>query len=803
MEISIEAIEDHVAKGHRINVHETLFRAAQVGNLEVCQYMIQIGASTNKAIRSGVSPLAAAITSRHYSVARFLLQHGADTNLEQSDLGTALHAAVAMGDLEACRLLLKFDADMNHVATDGISPLLLAVHMGRFDLCRLMVAADDHCGAVALEAAIARNRPDIVSFLLQAFAVPTRNTLSLAAEQWPNDAELMLRLQARFDEAQELPPPPPLSPAMSYTVSPPRSPVSSYHSAPLSVEHSSGLETSADAISTISPIAAFPAAATAAPQADSAERSPTKPLFRTPQLDRSLFTQFWSSPIQQVTDPLSPVSLFVPRKVSLSPQPTVTYPQQPVQVVPQSPTYLTERWQLQTQTFSDVIVVDVDGVQHSPASMLHPSPATALQRRTYDTAYPSAATDASPLVEAERAAAVRCLTEDDSSVTDTWTSMTSEMSTTAANLSFVSTATITGAAPAVGGTGSAVLPTSPMTPTRVRRPLSGHFPSPSPQPDSAHALTAAGDLDKLSQYLTSGGAIDVRNEEGDTLLLHAALFGHVAVCEFLLSHGADVNAVDNAGLSALFCAAQHGFVEICQTLLRHGCDVNLRAYDGTTALFMSCQTGNLDLCRLLLDRQGDCNVIAVDGVTPLFLTAQCGHYNICALLLERGANVYQRDITGASPLYAAAQYGHTAVCELLLRHHASADECTHAGSTPLHAAASFGHVDTVNKLLLFGANPTLADHQGRTASDYAALAQRADIANEIELYQQLQHTRLRPLSKEHPQTFTYEALENATEQFKEGNLRGRSDDGVVYEGRLEGVAVAVKSYNLEQQVCAL
>ena len=64
-------------------------------------------------------------------------------------------------------------------------------------------------------------------------------------------------------------------------------------------------------------------------------------------------------------------------------------------------------------------------------------------------------------------------------------------------------------------------------------------------------------------------------EMGRTALFAAAEEGNVEVVQAFLSHGVDVNAIDQDGWNALFAAAEEGNVEVVQALVNCGVDVNV------------------------------------------------------------------------------------------------------------------------------------------------------------------------------------------------------------------------------------
>jgi ankyrin repeat protein len=89
----------------------------------------------------------------------------------------------------------------------------------------------------------------------------------------------------------------------------------------------------------------------------------------------------------------------------------------------------------------------------------------------------------------------------------------------------------------------------------------------------------------------------------------ASEIGSLEIVQYLLGHGADVNAppAQYAGATALQAAARGGYVSIANTLLNHGTDVNAAAakFNGRTALEGAAEHGRIDMLQLLVDAGAD------------------------------------------------------------------------------------------------------------------------------------------------------------------------------------------------------
>ncbi|GAU98812.1 hypothetical protein RvY_09905 [Ramazzottius varieornatus] len=93
-----------------------------------------------------------------------------------------------------------------------------------------------------------------------------------------------------------------------------------------------------------------------------------------------------------------------------------------------------------------------------------------------------------------------------------------------------------------------------------------------------------GDLDQLKDLIDKK-AIDIRKPvDGRAPIHYAADYGQKEVIEYLISKGADVNAVDKHGISALLAAIWEGHTDCVRLLLQKGASKDGKSPDGTSYL---------------------------------------------------------------------------------------------------------------------------------------------------------------------------------------------------------------------------
>jgi ankyrin repeat protein len=137
--------------------------------------------------------------------------------------------------------------------------------------------------------------------------------------------------------------------------------------------------------------------------------------------------------------------------------------------------------------------------------------------------------------------------------------------------------------------------------------------------DSLFEAVMSGNLAEVKRLVIDCG-IDPNAREDDksaTPLHAAAESGSPEVVEFLLEHGADLNARDKYGDTPLHYAAAFGHPETVRLLLERGTDPNIRNKYGATPLHYAVWFCNVDAARVLLDYGADPTIRDKDGRTPL------------------------------------------------------------------------------------------------------------------------------------------------------------------------------------------
>lgn len=166
---------------------------------------------------------------------------------------------------------------------------------------------------------------------------------------------------------------------------------------------------------------------------------------------------------------------------------------------------------------------------------------------------------------------------------------------------------------------------------------------------------------------------------GATPLSLAAFKRNEDLCQLLIEHGADVNAVDASNRTPIDVARNSGKLELVDMLeirrlqasdpemaaqmRAHNAPptksaIAVRQDDLDEALREAIRARDGDLCKMMLDMGADpmsshpANYI---GNSALHLAAENGSDEVCRLLVERGMDINVRNKNGQTPLYMAVE----------------------------------------------------------------------------------------------------------------------------------------------------
>ena len=218
---------------------------------------------------------------------------------------------------------------------------------------------------------------------------------------------------------------------------------------------------------------------------------------------------------------------------------------------------------------------------------------------------------------------------------------------------------------------------------------------------------------KCAQLLLENHAdTEIQESEIGTPLYHAALNGHLELCQLLLEHGANPNTlfVCHPILSE---SARAGNLEIVKVLIEHGAELNATDSEDQNALQKASMNGDKALVAYLLDRGADVYHQDCNGCTSTIHAAHLGFAGIVQLLIDSGANLEHHASNGWTPLHSC--HSHAETTHVLLKNGAGVNSATKLGATPLFLAASSGVFDVVKTLLSYSPNLELTLADGASA----------------------------------------------------------------------------------------
>ncbi|XP_055377272.1 transient receptor potential cation channel subfamily A member 1 isoform X2 [Condylostylus longicornis] len=212
----------------------------------------------------------------------------------------------------------------------------------------------------------------------------------------------------------------------------------------------------------------------------------------------------------------------------------------------------------------------------------------------------------------------------------------------------------------------------------------------------------------------------------------ASMFDHPEIVEYLISEGADINALDKDHRTPLLLAASRSGWKTVNLLIKMGANISTKDSNNRNALhFVIINGGRLtEFAEQVTTTQSKGQLIQLlnekdnAGCAPLHYASREGHIRSLENLIRLGACINLKNNNNESPLHFAARYGrYNTVRQLLDSEKGSfiINESDGEGLTPLHIASLMGHTRVVQLLLNRGAL-LHRDHNGRNPLHLAAMS---------------------------------------------------------------------------------
>ena len=229
-----------------------------------------------------------------------------------------------------------------------------------------------------------------------------------------------------------------------------------------------------------------------------------------------------------------------------------------------------------------------------------------------------------------------------------------------------------------------------------------------------------GDLRIVRAALNRGYPVNYRlgSIDSPTLLIEAAGYGHLSIVQFLLAHGATVNARAKTGETALWQAANADLSD----------DIDS---GGTFPLVQPVQNAlYAKIIRLLLNHGADPNIPDVHGVTPLAIACYRNRSAEVSALLTGSIDLNRRDDFGKTAIEWASYNGYPQIVKLLLAHGAHVDEKRGLPGEKqrkldesLFNAIHHHNIKAINMLLSCGADPNCSLREYFELDDHMEMIQ--------------------------------------------------------------------------------
>ena len=174
----------------------------------------------------------------------------------------------------------------------------------------------------------------------------------------------------------------------------------------------------------------------------------------------------------------------------------------------------------------------------------------------------------------------------------------------------------------------------------------------------------------------------------------------------------DVNKENDNGWTLLHHAADCGNLECCKLLLENGADVNYKTHGGTTPLHLSCLNGDLVTTQIFIEYGADIDAQDKQGNSPLHRAISYNGNTSCVyfLLIQPSININIQNNKAETPFHLCCKYGSIECFQTMLYFSPGIDMVTKYGDTAFDILRREHRFILLNQLLEY-------KHSGKSTED--------------------------------------------------------------------------------------
>ncbi len=249
-----------------------------------------------------------------------------------------------------------------------------------------------------------------------------------------------------------------------------------------------------------------------------------------------------------------------------------------------------------------------------------------------------------------------------------------------------------------------------------------------------------GNLNKVKIAVEAGA--DVNAKERGVSILYTAVQkrGNDDIVRYLISKGADVNAMNgHKGMSALSIACVAGLLGIIKILKDAGANVNQKSYYDESPLYFATSTGIESVVRFLIENGANIDDTNYNEKTTAFYEAcKSDFLGIANILADAGADINKKNAKLVSPLMIAVYTNRERIVKFLLNKGVSIDDVDLHGQSALFIGCKTASFEIIKMLVEAGANIYLKSNTGETPLDIARYFGKHDVVTYLESLMQPQ-----------------------------------------------------------------